>query len=261
MFEPSRRIAHRNFGQDKAYYRAVYTLFGFTPDNIELYKLALIHRSASLHHEGKAINNERLEFLGDAILESVVSDFLYIEFPDESEGFLTQMRSKIVSRQSLDLLARLIGLDHYVVANAPGNQFQKHLYGNALEAIIGAIYLDKGYDFANRFIINDILKQHIDLGDMSHTENDFKSRLIEWCQKSKRNIQFRTSHAPDSNSAMPRFNATIIIDGIEMGHGEGSSKKEAEQTAAHSVLQVINDDISDYFMEKIDTIEQNRQNE
>ncbi|MBQ2394165.1 MAG: ribonuclease III, partial [Alistipes sp.] len=122
-------------------------MFGFIPNNIELYKLALIHKSASQSIGGHHINNERLEFLGDAVIESVTSDYLYIEFPDKNEGFMTQLRAKIVSRQSLNDIARKIGLDKYVVYNSGGNFTQKHIYGDAFEAMMGAVYLDQGYEF------------------------------------------------------------------------------------------------------------------
>ena len=135
-----------NFGPDKEFYRAIDGLFGFVPHNIELYKLALIHKSASLVLEdGRQINNERLEYLGDAVIEAVTSDYLYIEFPDRDEGFMTKLRSKIVSRQSLNAIARQIGLDRYVILDGSSNTLaQKHIFGDAFEAMMGAIYLDQG---------------------------------------------------------------------------------------------------------------------
>ena len=140
MWNFVRRAVRRNYGQDKEYYRIIDELFGFVPHNIELYKLALIHKSASLVlADGRQINNERLEFLGDAVIEAVTSDYLYIEFPDRQEGFLTQLRSKIVSRQSLNTIARTIGLDRYVIAHPTGSTHQKPIDGDAVEAMIGAI--------------------------------------------------------------------------------------------------------------------------
>lgn len=234
-------------------------MLGITPDNIELYKLALIHRSASIHlPDGGSINNERLEFLGDAVLETIVSDYLFIAFPDKPEGFLTQVRSKLVSRQSLNELANKIGLDRYVVANSSGAFVQKHLYGNAMEALIGAVYLDKGYDTANRIIIDDIFGRYVDLGDVSQTESDFKSRLIEWCQKSKHSIEFHTEPVQESSAHSPRFVSKIVIDTIDMGNGTGSSKKEADQQASFAVWQMLDDNIGDYFLNRIDMIEQQR---
>ena len=147
----------RNFGPDKAYYRIIDDLFGFVPHNIELYKLALVHKSASLVLEdGRSINNERLEYLGDAVIEAVTSDYIFIEYPDRDEGFMTKLRSKIVSRQSLNGLAVKLGLDAHVISANGAGIAQKHIYGDAFEAMMGAVYLDQGYDFVNRLLINRI---------------------------------------------------------------------------------------------------------
>ncbi len=229
-------------------------IFGVVPDNIELYKLALLHRSASVFlDDGTAINNERLEFLGDAILEAIVSDFLFIEFPSEDEGFLTQMRSKIVSRASLNELAARIGLTEHVVYNTNGNHSQRHLYGDALEAMIGALYLDKGYDFTNRLFINNIFRRHLDLNEITATEIDFKSRLIEWCQKSRRQITFDTAFSPRSTGTNPDFISRVLIDGIEMCYGHGHSKKEAEQNASFMLSELVTSDTrTDHILELTD---------
>ncbi|KAA2647288.1 ribonuclease III, partial [Alistipes onderdonkii] len=176
-------------------------MFGFIPNNIELYKLALIHKSASLVLEdGRPINNERLEFLGDAVIEAVTSDYLFIEYPDRDEGFLTQLRSKIVSRQSLNELAVKIGLDRHVISNASTSITQKHIYGDAFEAMIGAVYLDQGYEFTNRLLINRIYFQALNLDELTESETDFKSRLIEWCQKNHLKIVFRTGNDKEYSS-------------------------------------------------------------
>ena len=161
----------------------------------KLLRQALTHSSfANEKHLKKHSDNERLEFLGDAVIEAVTSDYLYIEFPDRQEGFLTQLRSKIVSRQSLNTIARTIGLDRYVIANPTGSTNQKHIYGDAFEAMIGAIYLDQGYEFANRLLINNIYYRYLNLDNLTDEETDFKSRLIEWCQKTHHTIAFETVH-------------------------------------------------------------------
>lgn len=243
----------KRFGRDKVYYRLLDDIFGIYPNNIELYKLALIHRSASQHMpDGTPINNERLEYLGDAVLEAVTSDYLFVTYPEGSEGFLTQMRSKIVSRSTLNELCVNIGLAPYISSNAGGGFVQKHLYGDALEAMIGAMYLDKGYDFTNRLLINGIFDRYLNLRAMLATETDFKSRLIEWCQKSKHTIKFTTGFAEDSTSQHPVFKSTAIIDGLEIGYGVGASKKEAEQRAAYSVSQVLDDDAGDTILDMLD---------
>ena len=259
MFDFILRPFRRKYGADKHFYAVVDDMFGFIPNNIELYKLALIHKSASVELEdGSHINNERLEFLGDAVIESVTSDYLFIEFPDRDEGFLTQVRSKMVSRQSLNRIASAIGLDKHVISNAAGNTTQKHIYGDAFEAMMGAIYLDQGYDFVNRLLINDIFARHLSLDDVLQSETDFKSRLIEWCQKNHYSIEFRTTSDGSSSASHPGFVSTVYVDGIAVGHGSGDSKKAAEQNAAYSVSQsqtmTIDDENSARILDKIDRI-------
>ncbi len=230
-------------------------MFGFAPHNIDLYKLALIHKSASLVLDnGAHINNERLEYLGDAVIESVTSDYLYIQYPEENEGFLTQLRSKIVSRQSLNKLAKAIGLDQHIISNANGSFSQKHIFGDAFEALIGAIYLDKGYEFVNRLLINNIYYKHLDIDQLLTSETDFKSRLIEWSQKEHLSIEFRTRADKDSTSLRPLFYCKAIIGGVEVGHGVGESRKEAEQRAAFSVSQGVSDEAGDVLLEQVDKI-------
>ena len=253
MFDFILRPFRRKYGADKHFYAVVDDMFGFIPNNIELYKLALIHNSASVELEdGSHINNERLEFLGDAVIESVTSDYLFIEFPDRDEGFLTQVRSKMVSRQSLNRIASAIGLDKHVISNAAGNTTQKHIYGDAFEAMMGAIYLDQGYDFVNRLLINEIFARHLSLDDVLQSETDFKSRLIEWCQKNRYSIEFRTTNGASRSG----FHSVVYVDGIAVGHGHGDSKKAAEQNAAFSVSQTapttITDEGSAEILDRID---------
>ena len=229
------------YRKNTRYYKILHDIFGLVPNNIELYKLALIHRSASLYMDetGVPVNNERLEFLGDAILEAIVSDYLFIEFPDKSEGFLTQIRSKIVSRASLNEIAVKIGLDKHVIVQYSNNHIQKHLYGDALEAMIGAIYLDKGYEYVNRLVINEILAKNLSLDQITQIETDFKSRLIEWCQKHKLKVVFDTIPSAHYNDHTPSFVCQIIIADEPLGTGKGLSKKEAEQQAAHETMSAI----------------------
>ena len=247
------RFIHLRWGADREYYRAFKRMFGHTPDNIELYKLALVHRSASVKVEGgESINNERLEFLGDAVLEGIVSDYLFIEYPHESEGFLTKTRSKIVSRQSLNALAEKLGIDKMVVYNSSGNAAHKHLFGDCFEALIGALYLDKGYDVVNRIVINHLLPKYIDLESVPAAETDFKSRLIEWCQKSKRTIEFHTES--DGETHQPAFVSRVLVDDLKVGSGRGSTKKEAEQSAAKTACLLLSDDMGDFILEKYDSL-------
>ena len=258
MFDFLIRPIKRNFGHDKTYYRYIDDMFGFLPHNIELYKLALIHKSASVMVDGQSINNERLEFLGDAVIESVTSDYLFIEYPEYDEGRLTQLRSKIVSRQSLNGIAKKLGLDKLIICNNSVNCTQKHIYGDAFEAMMGAIYLDQGYNFVNRLLINTIYGEHLSIEDVLRSETDFKSRLIEWCQKNHYSIEFRTSSDNSASASHPGFVSTVYVDGIAVGHGSGDSKKAAEQNAAYSVSQsqtmTIDDENSARILDKIDRI-------
>ena len=245
----------RNFGRDKAYYRIVDDMFGFIPHNIELYKLALIHKSASLVLEdGHSINNERLEYLGDAVIEAVTSDYIFIEYPDRDEGFMTKLRSKIVSRQSLNALAVKIGLDTHVISNGGAGIAQKHIHGDAFEAMMGAIYLDQGYEFVNRLLINHIYYRYLDLEELTESENDFKSRLIEWCQKNHHKVAFRTEHDKEYAANHPVFYCKVLVDGMEIGHGVGESKKEAEQHAAFSVSQYMTDEQCASLLDRVDRL-------
>lgn len=250
------RPFRRNFGKDKTFYAAIDDMFGFIPHNIELYKLALIHKSASVVLEdGSHINNERLEFLGDAVLECVSSDYLFIEFPDKNEGFLTQLRSKMVSRQTLNEVAKRIGLDAYVITHSSNNLSQKHIYGDAFEAMMGAIYLDQGYDFVNRLLINRIFVDYIKVGTLLESETDFKSRLIEWCQKNHHTIHFATSHDKTYSTTHPFFYSKVLIDNMEVGYGAGDSKKEAEQRAAHSVSMGFSEADCAKLLDKLDNLD------
>lgn len=219
-------------------------MFGLYPNNIDLYKLALVHKSASiLLTDGTHINNERLEYLGDAVIEAVVSDMLYIDFPYENEGFMTQLRSRIVSRSSLNELATRLGLDNLVVAQNSFSNSRKHMYGDAFEAMMGAIYLDKGYNYVNRLLINKIIKCHIDIDTLMETESDYKSRLIEWCQKHKKKITIVSKHSDSFSDDNTQFCAVVSIGDIEQGYGLGNSKKEAEQRACKHAAETLKIDV------------------
>ncbi|MFR9620393.1 MAG: ribonuclease III [Rikenellaceae bacterium] len=233
-------------------------MFGFTPYNIDLYKLALIHKSASFELEdGTHINNERLEYLGDAVIEAITSDYLYIEFPTQDEGFLTKMRSKIVSRQSLNALSKSIGLHKHLIVSASNGSMQKNVDGDAFEALIGAIYLDMGYEFANRLLINKLYAQYLNMHRLVESETDYKSRLIEWAQKEHHAIVFETQKDVTSKVNAPMFHSVVKIDGLAVGHGIGSSKKEAEQMAAQSMsYDAFSNEVSDELLDRIDSYEQ-----
>ncbi len=224
------------FYPKKRKYHHLIKILGYIPRRWKLYEIAFIHRSASLTAgNGTIINNERLEFLGDAILDAIVADYLFNQYPSMDEGFLSKMRSKIVKRNQLNILAFELGIDQLIVSTSFQINGGKYICGNALEALIGAIYLDKGYKKAQKFVIKNILTKLINLAELEKTETDYKSRVIEWAQKQHNTITFDCQEIQSiSDPSHPLFIAQVYIDGQLAGKGEGYSKKEAEQHAAEN---------------------------
>lgn len=221
-------------------YLRLYQILGFYPRNIQFYEQAFTHKSCQQKNkQGKFVNNERLEFLGDAILSAVVSDVLYHKFQGRSEGFLTNTRSKIVQRESLNQLAMEIGLDKFIVYSSHTNIQKNNIYGNAFEALIGAIYLDQGYAKCQQFIQKRVLDKLVDVETVAKKEVNFKSRLIEWSQKNKIEISFEIIEEYVSNDNKPVFQTQILINGQPAGIGAGLSKKESQQNAAQLALKKI----------------------
>jgi ribonuclease-3 len=191
--------------------------------------------------DGEVINNERLEYLGDAILDAIVADFLFRQFPGKDEGFLTKMRSKMVKRKHLNLLAYRIGINKLIVAQTNPSNMSKHLYGNAFEALVGAIYIDKGYKQTYRFIER-IIKRYVDLEKLRLSDSDYKSKLIEWAQKTKQEIVFESREELNGNSHIPQFVSSVLLGSNVLGKGAGYSKKEAEQKASKMAIETIGDE-------------------
>lgn len=224
---------------DKKFYKSLKNILGFYPDNIEIYKLAFIHKSASIaNQKGALFNNERLEYLGDAVLDVIVADFLYKRFPDKEEGFLTKMRSKIVNRDYLNNLATKVGINNLIVSQLKKDTSKKYIYGNTFEALIAAVYIDKGYKRTKDYVIKNIFNKYVDLKKLENIETDFKSSLIEWAQKNKKEITFDTVEESVDSAHQITFASKVMIEKIIMGKGTGYSKKEAEQNAAE---QAFND--------------------
>lgn len=239
------------FRKDKESYFCFYKILGFYPRNIQLYQQALLHKSTSIRSEkGRPLNNERLEFLGDAILDAIVGDIVYKHFEGRREGFLTNTRSKIVQRETLNKLAVEIGLDKLVKYSTRSSSHNSYMYGNAFEAFIGAIYLDQGYERCKRFMEEKIFKNYIDLDKMSRKEVNFKSKLIEWSQKSKVEVSFELIEQFLDEDYNPMFHTEIRIEGISAGKETGYSKKESQQNAAQAALKKIKNDAS--FKEQIE---------
>lgn len=225
---------------DRALARSIHNIFGFYPRNIELYKLAFTHKSlAPKKTSGYTISNERLEYLGDAILSSVVAEFLFKKFPTKQEGFLTEMRSKIVSRSSLNKLSMKLGLEdmvHYAKTNEHCKF--KSLGGNAFEAFTGAVFLDFDYKFAYKIIVNRIIKMHIDLEELEKSERNYKSKLLEWAQKEKRHVNFK--QLTTKGTGYERlYVIQVSIDERDYAVASDHSIKGAEQLAAEKTWQMI----------------------
>ena len=227
------------FVPEKKFLKQLKDILGFSPKDIKYYQLSLIHRSASgLFLPKNKLNNERLEFLGDAILDSIVAEHLYQQFPDQDEGFLTQLRSKIVNRDTLKRVAIKMGIANIVISRVSKEEHNS-LYGDALEAFIGAIYLDRGYKKTRKFIVERIINYHLNLEKLCATEIDFKSRIIEWGQKNKKEINFTCQEQVNESDKTPVFVSHLLLHDEIMGMGLGKSKKEAEQNAAKQAIQLI----------------------
>lgn len=221
------------FSPDKNLHESLRNILGFYPTNISLYKLAFRHSSAAQTiKKGVKDSNERLEFLGDSVIGTVVADYLFKKFPYKDEGFLTKMRSKMVSRQQHNQLAVKLGLNNFIEAN--NDRFgskPSSINGDAYEALIGAIYLDKGYVFAQQFILTRIVNVFIDMEEVETKEVDFKSKFIEWAQKEKKDFRFETLNDGAVN-ADKQFLLQLVVDNEVIGEAQHFSKKRAEQLAA-----------------------------
>lgn len=216
-------------------------ILGFSPGNKELYKVALAHKSACTYTKKQIpTHNERLEFLGDAILDAIIADFVYEKYQDKDEGFLTKIRAKLVKRKNLDALSVKMGINK-LVAFKCYNHNHKHVYGNALEALIGAIYLDKGYKKTKKFIIKRLINNFIDMNQVEADDTDYKSRLIEWGQKHRKEILFETFEKYSEQHHGAYYTAIVRIGGEDHGQGDGNSKKEAEQNAAEKSLIMLSE--------------------
>jgi ribonuclease-3 len=225
--------------EDKQLFVALKNIFGFYPGNIFLYKLAFRHKSQTLElNNGSRVSNERLEYLGDAILSAVVADHLFKMFPYKDEGFLTEMRSRIVSRAQLNKLSQKLGIDTLINANTEKNNVYRSMKGDAFEALIGAMYLDKGYNFTRQIVIEKIIRQHFDLHELENNNTNYKSQIIEWSQREKRPVEFVILNEV-GHGYNKQYVVDILVDKVSMGKGRDYSIKGAEQDAAMKALLQI----------------------
>lgn len=215
-------------------------LLGIRPRNLRLYEKAFIHRSATYTlPDGTKINNERLEYLGDSIIDGIVSDYLFRLYPEATEGFLTKTRSRIVNRETLNQLGLSMGLDKLIVSNLAPSDSPRNLYGNAVEALLGALFIDNGFDRTRRFFIEKVLKKHLNLDTVLASETDYKSIILEYCQKNKQKLNFTFREKPSGSNGHPLFTVTLEINNEIISQGEGATKKEAEQDASMAALNKL----------------------
>jgi len=223
---------------DRQISQAIKNIFGFHPSNLNLYKLAFRHRSVASGNHGLKLNNERLEYLGDAVLSSIIADYLFKKFPREDEGFLTETRSKIVCRSRLNKLATKLGLDKLIQANFDPKTVSKSIRGDAFEAFIGALYLDKGYSFTKKVIVRRIISVHLDIDELVREESNYKSKLIEWTQKQKKSITFNVLDEIGEGFSK-QYIVEVVIEGKQIAEGRDFAIKNAEQNASEKAWNQI----------------------
>jgi ribonuclease III len=236
-------LLRRTKASERNLKEAISNLFGYQPGNIAIYRLAFRHKSmASSHNNGYKHSNERLEYLGDAVLGSVIADFLFKKFPFKDEGFLTEMRARIVSRNHLNQLSRKLGLDKLIEASKENNVTTSSILGDAFEAFVGAMYLDKGYRFTQKIIISQIIQNHVDIEELLQTEINFKSKVIEWAQKEKKTVEFVLTEEIENGRKGKLYLVSLMINGKLISRGKDYSIKKAEQQASRLACDKIFDE-------------------
>jgi ribonuclease-3 len=239
VFKPFRKFYNAYLAKDKQLSHQISTIVGFTPSHLSLFRLAFHHRSSNSDDSPTVMkmSNERLEFLGDAILSSVVAEYLFKKYPTGSEGFLTKMRSRIVKRKTLNQIASEMGLDDILI-HYNDTQLSDSMKGNALEAFVGAIYLEKGYTQTRRIIVSKILRQYLDIHELETLDDNYKSQLLEYCQKSGLGIDYEMRQKYKFEKR-DRFRIAVVIDNKEVSFAEAFSKKSAEQLASQKAMQIL----------------------
>jgi len=238
----SKRFYNYFLSSERNLARSINELLGFTPASIGLFKMAFYHRSSSNGQE-VPINNERLEYLGDAILSSIVAEYLYTKYPYHDEGFLTKMRSKIVKRDTLNEIASKMGVD-VLLNEFNSTHLSKSMLGNALEALIGAVYLEFGYKWTSRFVINKILRNYLDIHELENLDDNYKSRLLEWSQKTGKEVGYEVVEKFKHDNR-DRYKVAVVVDGKQLATGEDFNKKSAEQMASERALHILDQPLSD----------------
>jgi ribonuclease-3 len=233
------KLSKANTKDDKKLITAIRTIAGFSPSNLALYKLATLHSSKGKEIEGFRESNERLEYLGDAVLGAAVADYLFKKYPFKDEGFLTEIRSRIVNRESLNHLARKVGISAIVQFDHKNSQLQQVILGNTLEALVGAVYLDKGFIRCKKFVVDKLIQPYFDLEVVVNSNSNHKSKIIEWSQRNGKEIKFEILSVKNGRSSK-EFSAQVIIAEQPYGLGYGYTKKKAEQDAAQKTCEILN---------------------
>ena len=229
--------------EDGNFFTGMRNIMGFKPKNLSIYKKAFIHRSLHLKDpQGNPLNYERLEFLGDAMLGAIISKYIYNEVPAADEGYLTKMRSKIVSREHLNELGKELNLLSFVDSKVHKDHFGDNVHGNVFEALVGAIYLDRGYKYCENFIHHKIIEPHVDLAKLEGKVISYKSLLIEWCQKEKKTFNFQIFE-DSGNDPVRHFSVKLSINKKVVSKGRGPSKKKAEEQAAKRAFFALQEKI------------------
>ena len=237
FLSPFRKFYNYFLSPDKDLARNLLSLLGFVPANLTIFKLAFAHKSGPTDEEFAGQNNERLEYLGDAILGSIVAEYLFKKYPNANEGFLTKMRSKIVKRKSLNMIGEKMGLD-MLLSQMNNTRLSKSMLGNAVEALVGAVYLERGATRTKRYVIRKILRQYVDVHMLESYDDNYKSQLLEWCQKNGQSISYKLI-ARYKYEKRDRFKVAVLVDGKKVATADDFNKKSAEQMASEKAMQSL----------------------
>jgi ribonuclease-3 len=239
-----KKIINSRSSKDEIFFGEIQKIIGFKPSKLKHYKKAFTHSSIKkTSSSGKPLNYERLEFLGDAILSAVIAFYLFKKMPLGTEGYLTQMRSKIVSREHLNEIGRDLDLIRFVISNVPQQNFGDNIHGNIFEALIGAVFLDKGYTYCERFIYRVVIEPYVDIERLEGKITSYKSLLIEWCQKQKKKINYEV-YEDTGNDSLKHFSVKLFINEMVISKGRATSKKKAEEIASKRGYYMLQDKIS-----------------
>lgn len=231
------KIYNFYFSKDKNFTRKLKPLLGFTPANLGIFKLAFSHKSTNSEKSYGLQNNERLEYLGDAVLGTIVAEYLFKKYPGKDEGFLTKMRSKIVKRKALNKIGDKMGMD-MLLSEYNQTRLSRSMLGNAVEALVGAVYLECGYSGTRDFVIQKILRNYIDVHELEKVDDNYKSQLLEWCQKNGQSVSYKLL-ARYKFEKRDRFKVAVVINGEKMATADDFNKKSAEQTASEKAMQAL----------------------